>query len=206
MLPFSKQPIDFTVFETIDGPFHLLKLGYIMVQEQAAIDSELLESSQVQLRLLKILQKICTEENISREEAAGILDNPLANPVISSKYVEEIEEVLQIQADLGAKSRLQEVTTIIRHRAINPDAFDADGKILASWEILRRDYLGIPDWDTADTLSLDQELYQQISEFADQERMAKKQRSRSFPSQNISKDLSSTSAPESSTGVLSTGE
>lgn len=172
MLPFQKQPIDFVTFENAGGKLHLLKLGYITVQEQAAIESEILKSSQISLKLLKLVQKICVNEVISREEAAAILDNPLSNPAVSSKYTEEIEGILQIQADLGARGRLQEVAAIIRFRTIHPGAFDDSGKILPS---VKRDYLGIPGWGEADTLLLDQEIYRQISEFADQERTAKKQ-------------------------------
>lgn len=178
MLPFQKQPIDFVTFENAGGTLHLLKLGYITVQEQAAIESEILKSSQISLKLLKLVQKICVNEGISREEAAAILDNPLSNPAVSSKYTEEIEDILQIQADLGARGRLQEVTAIIRFRTIHPDAFDDSGKILPS---VNRGYLGIPGWGEADTLLLDQEIYRQISEFADQERTAKKRISQGSP-------------------------
>lgn len=136
MLPFQKQPIDFVTLEDAGGKLHLLKLGYITVQEQAAIESEILKSSQISLKLLKLVQKICVNEGISREEAAAILDNPLSNPAVSSKYTEEIEDILQIQADLGARGRLQEVTAIIRFRTIHPDAFDDSGKILPSWQVL----------------------------------------------------------------------
>ena len=205
MLPFQRQPIDFVTFENAGGKLHLLKLGYITVQEQAAIESEILKSSQISLKLLKLVQKICVNEGISREEAAAILDNPLSNPAVSSKYTEEIEDILQIQADLGARGRLQEVTAIIRFRAIHPDAFDS-GKILPSWEVLRRDCLGIPDWDEADTLTLDQEIYRQISEFADQERTAKKRISQGSPLTNKSTGLNSTSIEEPLTGLLSIGE
>lgn len=203
MLPFQKQPIDFVTFENAGGKLHLLKLGYITVQEQAAIESEILKSSQISLKLLKLVQKICVNEGISREEAAAILDNPLSNPAVSSKYTEEIEDILQIQADLGARGRLQEVTAIIRFRAIHPDAFDDSGKILPS---VKRDYLGIPGWGEADTLLLDQELYRQISEFADQERTAKKRISQGSPLTNKSSRLNSTSTEEPLTGILSIGE
>lgn len=206
MLPFQKQPIDFVTFEDAGGKLHLLKLGYITVQEQAAIESEILKSSQISLKLLKLVQKICVNEGISREEAAKILDNPLDNPAVSSKYTEEIEDILQIQADLGARGRLQEVTAMIRFRGINPDALNADDKILSSWEVLRRDYLGIPDWDEADTLTLDQELYRQISEFADQERTAKKRISQDSPLRNKSTGLNSTSTDQPLTGLSSIGE
>lgn len=206
MLPFQKQPIDFVTFEGVGGTLHLLKLGYITVQEQAAIESEILKSSQISLKLLKLVQKICVNEGISREEAAAILDNPLSNPAVSSKYTEEIEDILQIQADLGARGRLQEVTAMIRFRGINPDAINADDKILSSWEVLRRDYLGIPDWDEADTLTLDQELYRQISEFADQERTAKKRISQDSPLRNKSTGLNSTSTDQPLTGLSSIGE
>ena len=206
MLPFQKQPIDFVTFEDVGGKLYLLKLGYITVQEQALIESEILKSSQISLKLLKLVQKICVNEGISREEAARILDNPLDNPAVSSKYTEEIEGILQIQADLGAKGRIQEVTAMIRFRAINPDAINADGKILASWEVLRRDYLGIPDWDEADTLSLDQEIYRQISEFADQERTAKKRISQGFPLTNKLTELNNTSTDQLLTGLSSIGE
>lgn len=205
MLPFQKQPIDFVTFENAGGTLHLLKLGYITVQEQAAIESEILKSSQISLKLLKLVQKICVNEGISREEAAAILDNPLSNPAVSSKYTEEIEDILQIQADLGARGRLQEVTAIIRFRAIHPDAFDS-GKILPSWEVLRRDYLGIPDWDEADTLTLDQEIYRQISEFADQERTAKKRISQGSLLTNKSSRLNSTSTDQPLIGLSSIGE
>ena len=203
MLPFQKQPIDFVTFENAGGKLHLLKLGYITVQEQAAIESEILKSSQISLKLLKLVQKICANEGISREEAAAILDNPLSNPAVSSKYTEEIEGILQIQADLGARARLEEVTAIIRYRAINPDAFNADGKILSS---VKRDYLGIPGWGEADTLLLDQEIYRQISEFADQERTAKKRISQGSPLTNKSSRLNSTSIDQPLTGQLFTGE
>ena len=206
MLPFQKQPIDFVTFEDVSGKLYLLKLGYITVQEQALIESEILKSSQISLKLLKLVQKICVNEGISREEAARILDNPLDNPAVSSKYTEEIENILQIQADLGAKGRIQEVTAMIRFRAINPDAINPDDKILSSWEVLRRDYLGIPDWDEADTLSLDQEIYRQISEFADQERTAKKRISQGSPLTNKSTGLNSTSTDQASTGLSSIGE
>ena len=203
MLPFQKQPIDFVTFENAGGKLHLLKLGYITVQEQAAIESEILKSSQISLKLLKLVQKICVNEGISREEAAAILDNPLSNPAVSSKYTEEIEDILQIQADLGARGRLQEVTAIIRFRTIHPDAFDDSGKILPS---VKRDYLGIPGWGEAETLLLDQELYRQISEFADQERTAKKRISQGSPLTNKSTGLSSTSTEEPLTGLSSIGE
>ena len=203
MLPFQRQPIDFVTFENTGGKLHLLKLGYITVQEQAAIESEILKSSQISLKLLKLVQKICVNEGISREEAAAILDNPLSNPAVSSKYTEEIEDILQIQADLGARGRLQEVTAIIRFRAIHPDAFDDSGKILPS---VKRDYLGIPGWGEAETLLLDQELYRQISEFADQERTAKKRISQGSPLTNKSTGLNSTSIEEPLTGLLSIGE
>lgn len=206
MLPFQKQPIDFVTFEDIGGKLYLLKLGYITVQEQASIESEILKSSQISLKLLKLVQKICVNEGISREEAAKILDNPLDNPAVSSKYTEEIEDILQIQADLGAKGRIQEVTAMIRFRAINPDAINDDGKILSSWEVLRRNYLGIPDWDEADTLTLDQEIYRQISEFADQERTAKKRISQGSPLKNKSTELNSTSTDQLLTGLSSIGE
>ena len=206
MLPFQKQPIDFVTFEDVSGKLYLLKLGYITVQEQALIESEILKSSQISLKLLKLVQKICVNEGISREEAARILDNPLDNPAVSSKYTEEIEDILQIQADLGAKGRIQEVTAMIRFRAINPDAINADDKILASWEVLRRDYLGIPDWDEADTLTLDQEIYRQISEFADQERTAKKRISQVSPLMNKSTELNSTSTDQLLIGLSSIGE
>lgn len=206
MLPFQKQPIDFVTFEDVSGKLYLLKLGYITVQEQALIESEILKSSQISLKLLKLVQKICVNEGISREEAARILDNPLDNPAVSSKYTEEIEDILQIQADLGAKGRIQEVTAMIRFRAINPDAINADDKILASWEVLRRDYLGIPNWDEADTLTLDQEIYRQISEFADQERTAKKRISQGSPLKNKSTGLNSTSTDQPLTGLSSIGE
>jgi len=85
MLPFQKQPIDFVTFENAGGKLHLLKLGYITVQEQAAIESEILKSSQISLKLLKLVQKICVNEVISREEAAAILDNPLSNPAVKLK-------------------------------------------------------------------------------------------------------------------------
>ena len=203
MLPFQKQPIDFVTFENAGGKLHLLKLGYITVQEQAAIESEILKSSQISLKLLKLVQKICVNEGISREEAAAILDNPLSNPAVSSKYTEEIEDILQIQADLGARGRLQEVTAIIRFRTIHPDAFDDSGKILPS---VKRDYLGVPGWGEADTLLLDQEIYRQISEFADQERTAKKRISQGSPLTNKSTGLSSTSTEEPLTGLSSIGE
>ena len=203
MLPFQKQPIDFVTFENAGGTLHLLKLGYITVQEQAAIESEILKSSQISLKLLKLVQKICVNEGISREEAAAILDNPLSNPAVSSKYTEEIEDILQIQADLGARGRLQEVTAIIRFRTIHPDAFDDSGKILPS---VKRDYLGIPGWGEADTLLLDQEIYRQISEFADQERTAKKRISQGSPLTNKSSRLNSTSTEEPLTGLSSIGE
>ena len=203
MLPFQKQPIDFVTFENAGGKLHLLKLGYITVQEQAAIESEILKSSQISLKLLKLVQKICVNEGISREEAAAILDNPLSNPAVSSKYTEEIEDILQIQADLGARGRLQEVTAIIRFRTIHPDAFDDSGKILPS---VKRDYLGIPGWGEADTLLLDQEIYRQISEFADQERTAKKRISQGSPLTNKSSRLNSTSTEEPLTGLSSIGE
>ena len=157
------------------------------------------------MKLLKLVQKICVNEGISREEAAAILDNPLLKPAVSSKYTEEIEDILQIQADLGARGRLQEVTAIIRFRAIHPDAFDS-GKILPSWEVLRQDYLGIPDWDEADTLTLDQEIYRQISEFADQERTAKKRISQGSPLTNKSTVLNSTSTDQPLIGLSSIGE
>lgn len=203
MLPFQKQPIDFVTFENAGGTLHLLKLGYITVQEQAAIESEILKSSQISLKLLKLVQKICVNEGISREEAAAILDNPLSNPAVSSKYTEEIEDILQIQADLGARGRLQEVSAIIRFRTIHPEAFDDSGKILPS---VKRDYLGIPGWGEADTLLLDQEIYRQISEFADQERTAKKRISQGSPLTNKSTGLNSTSTEEPLTGLSSIGE
>lgn len=203
MLPFQKQPIDFVTFENAGGTLHLLKLGYITVQEQAAIESEILKSSQISLKLLKLVQKICVNEGISREEAAAILDNPLSNPAVSSKYTEEIEDILQIQADLGARGRLQEVSAIIRFRTIHPEAFDDSGKILPS---VKRDYLGIPGWGEADTLLLDQEIYRQISEFADEERTAKKRISQGSPLTNKSSRLNSTSTEEPLTGLLSIGE
>lgn len=203
MLPFQKQPIDFVTFENTGGKLHLLKLGYITVQEQAAIESEILKSSQISLKLLKLVQKICVNEGISREEAAAILDNPLSNPAVSSKYTEEIEDILQIQADLGARGRLQEVTAIIRFRTIHPEAFDDSGKILPS---VKRDYLGIPGWGEADTLLLDQEIYRQISEFADQERTAKKRISQGSPLTNKSTVLNSTSTDQPLIGLSSTGE
>ena len=203
MLPFQKQPIDFVTFENAGGTLHLLKLGYITVQEQAAIESEILKSSQISLKLLKLVQKICVNEGISREEAAAILDNPLSNPAVSSKYTEEIEDILQIQADLGARGRLQEVSAIIRFRTIHPEAFDDSGKILPS---VKRDYLGIPGWGEADTLLLDQELYRQISEFADQERTAKKRISQGSPLTNKSTVLNSTSTDQPLIGLSSIGE
>lgn len=203
MLPFQKRSIDFIKLKTAEGSFHLLKLGYITVQEQVMIDSQMMLTTQAHLLLLKLVQKICTQEGMSREEAAKVIDNPLEYPEIASKYTQDLEDILEYQAQLGASARLQEVTALIKYRAIHPDAFDDSGKILPDLEKVRS-LVGIPDWSEADTLSLDQDLYKQISDFADRER-EKKQLTPST-SESKSSRLNSTSVEEPLTGLLSIGE
>jgi hypothetical protein len=208
MLPFTQSRLpEFVKFDTHEGVLHLIKLGYISVVEQMAIEAEVLKASTVHLQLLKLVRKICEQEGISREEAAAILDDPTSNMAIASRYTEDLEGILQNQAELGAKGRLEEVTAMIRFRAVHPSAFDESGKILpdcCEGSRVRSQYVGIPDWTAADTLGLDQELYKQIAAFADAERAKK---SRKPPElRNKSPELNDLSSEELSIGAISTGD
>lgn len=153
-LPFivepKARPIKIKIGNEDVGIFEIERRGYLSVAEKSFVES--FTSSSGSLReIVKVSNNISNTNKVSREQAYRSLMNVMSGAIesklekdVASKFADEIAELTALMADVQAKRMLAISTILLQSRVA-------------------------PEWTLDDTLDLDQETLEQLTELYDQE-------------------------------------